>query len=92
MADSSSSDVVRVFAISDIHSDAYENKRWLSGLSDSAFRRDVLLVVGDVSESLSELVSLVTILESAAIVANAHSQRHAHIVAGGTDFQTEEQS
>jgi len=41
---------VRVFAVSDIHIDYPENRRWLSSLSRDEYRQDVLILAGDVSD------------------------------------------
>jgi predicted phosphodiesterase len=43
---------VRVFAISDIHVDYDVNARWLAQLSKHEYRDDVLILAGDVSDSL----------------------------------------
>ena len=43
---------MRIFAISDIHVDYEMNARWLAGLSMSEYREDVLILAGDVSDSL----------------------------------------
>lgn len=41
-----------VYACSDIHTDHEENMAWVRALDDGRFRSDVLLVAGDVSNSL----------------------------------------
>ena len=41
---------MRVFATSDLHTDYKENLRWLTELSDTAYRDDNLIVAGDVSD------------------------------------------
>jgi predicted phosphodiesterase len=46
---------MRVFALSDIHTDHEHNKRWVAELSHSDYRQDVLILAGDVSDSLSRL-------------------------------------
>jgi predicted phosphodiesterase len=43
---------VRIFATSDLHVDFAVNARWLDGLSTFDYRDDVLIVAGDVSDSL----------------------------------------
>jgi len=43
---------MRVFAVSDLHLEYDENTRWLQGLSMSDYRNDILILAGDVSESL----------------------------------------
>lgn len=44
---------MRVFAVSDIHVDFEENKRWVSGLSKFDYKEDILILAGDVSENKS---------------------------------------
>lgn len=46
---------MRVFAVSDIHIDHPGNRRWLENLSQADFRQDVLILAGDVSDSLALL-------------------------------------
>lgn len=46
---------MRIFAISDIHVDYEVNARWLADLSTSEYRDDVLILAGDVSDSLVRL-------------------------------------
>jgi predicted phosphodiesterase len=46
---------MRVFALSDIHTDHENNRRWVASLSHSDYREDVLILAGDVSDSLSQL-------------------------------------
>jgi len=46
---------VRIFAISDVHVDYEVNARWLGDLSRSEFRDDVLILAGDVSDSIARL-------------------------------------
>jgi len=41
---------VRVFAISDIHLDYEENRRWLHNLSRVDYRADILILAGDISD------------------------------------------
>ena len=48
---------MRVFAVSDVHLDYDENARWLSGLSTSDYREDILILAGDASDSLDLLDS-----------------------------------
>ena len=42
----------RIFALSDIHTDFPENAEWLSQLSQQDYRDDVLILAGDVADSL----------------------------------------
>jgi predicted phosphodiesterase len=46
---------MRVFALSDIHSDHEHNRRWVAQLSHSDYRADLLILAGDVADSLSRL-------------------------------------
>lgn len=46
---------MRIFAISDVHVDYEVNARWLADLSKGEYREDVLIVAGDVSDSLVRL-------------------------------------
>lgn len=46
---------MRVFAISDLHADYPENRRWLDHLSRQDFQQDVLIVAGDISDELGLL-------------------------------------
>jgi Icc-related predicted phosphoesterase len=48
---------MRVFALSDIHVDFDANARWVEGLSRSDYRDDVLVLAGDVSDSLALLAN-----------------------------------
>lgn len=43
---------MRIFALSDIHIDYAINKRWVANLSSSDYKDDVLILSGDVSDSL----------------------------------------
>jgi predicted phosphodiesterase len=43
---------MRVFALSDIHIDYNVNARWIAALSTSEYRDDLLILAGDVSDSL----------------------------------------
>jgi predicted phosphodiesterase len=46
---------MRVFALSDVHVDYEANVRWVAGLSDVDYLDDVLILAGDVSDSLVKL-------------------------------------
>jgi predicted phosphodiesterase len=46
---------MRVFALSDIHVDYEVNRQWLEQLSHSDYRDDLLILAGDVSDSLQRL-------------------------------------
>lgn len=53
---------MRIFAISDIHVDYEVNARWLADLSRSEYREDVLILAGDVSDSLERVGWALSIL------------------------------
>lgn len=46
---------MRLFAISDLHVDFELNRRWVQQLSLSEYQNDLLILAGDVSDSLSRL-------------------------------------
>jgi predicted phosphodiesterase len=46
---------MRVFAVSDIHIDYEANARWVAALSAADYRDDVLILAGDVTDSLRQL-------------------------------------
>eukprot|EP00931_Biecheleriopsis_adriatica_P070045 TRINITY_DN43842_c0_g1_i1.p1 TRINITY_DN43842_c0_g1~~TRINITY_DN43842_c0_g1_i1.p1 ORF type:complete len:386 (+),score=69.12 TRINITY_DN43842_c0_g1_i1:36-1193(+) len=46
---------VRLWAVSDIHTDVDENFVWIRGLSATEYRDDVLILAGDVSDSVERL-------------------------------------
>lgn len=46
---------MRVFALSDIHVDYDVNARWVQSLSQSDYQDDVLILAGDVSDSIQRL-------------------------------------
>lgn len=46
---------MRVFAVSDLHIDYEPNARWVESLSTADYRDDVLIVAGDVTDSLDRL-------------------------------------
>lgn len=48
-------DLVKIYAVSDIHLDFNENQQWFYNLSPFAYQNDVLILAGDVIHSLPEL-------------------------------------
>ncbi len=54
--------ISRVFAISDLHVDYIDNMQWLNNLSRTAYRDDVLIVAGDISDDPVRLRSTFEIL------------------------------
>ncbi len=55
---------MRIFALSDIHVDFEDNAIWVSSLSAQDFREDLLILAGDVSESLALLARSLELLAS----------------------------
>eukprot|EP00249_Psilotum_nudum_P005849 c19277_g2_i4 orf=64-945(-) len=55
---------MRVYAVSDLHTDYPENLEWLRRLSSSAYIQDTLIVAGDVAEKLETFVTTMTILRN----------------------------
>jgi predicted phosphodiesterase len=53
---------MRVFALSDIHIDYPENARWIADLSMTDYQDDVLILAGDVTDTLSLLEWCLTTL------------------------------
>jgi hypothetical protein len=47
---------LRVFAISDIHIDYNENKKWLYDLSRSDYIEDILILAGDITSKMSSII------------------------------------
>ncbi|GLJ40749.1 hypothetical protein SUGI_0842560 [Cryptomeria japonica] len=54
---------VKVFIISDLHTDYPENMAWIQGLSTVAYKRDVLIVAGDVAEKFENFILTMTALK-----------------------------
>ena len=55
---------MRIFAVSDLHVDYESNARWVEQLSAADHQGDVLIVAGDVSDSLARLDRCLTTLAS----------------------------
>jgi predicted phosphodiesterase len=53
---------MRVFATSDLHVDYEENQKWVVAISRQDFRNDILVVAGDVSDSLDAIAVTLTAL------------------------------
>ncbi|MCY6381221.1 metallophosphoesterase [Hoeflea prorocentri] len=53
---------MRIFATSDLHVDYRENGRWVSDLSTTDFTDDVLILAGDISDSLERIERTLTAL------------------------------
>ncbi|XP_038046124.1 uncharacterized protein LOC119720510 isoform X2 [Patiria miniata] len=56
--------MARIFAISDIHVDHLVNKEWIQGLDCARYTNDVLLLAGDVTDSLDLLKSTLESLKA----------------------------
>ncbi|KAL3512964.1 hypothetical protein ACH5RR_025681 [Cinchona calisaya] len=54
---------LRVFVVSDLHTDYSENMTWVRGLSRERHRNDVLLVAGDVAETYNNFVLTMSLLK-----------------------------
>ena len=46
---------MRIFAISDLHVDYAENRRWVTQLSTWEYQQDVLICAGDVAHAISDI-------------------------------------
>eukprot|EP00042_Codosiga_hollandica_P039276 m.327533 g.327533 ORF g.327533 m.327533 type:complete len:360 (-) comp55582_c0_seq8:4627-5706(-) len=55
---------MRVFAVSDLHTDFEANLLWVQRLSDTAFQGDIILVDGDVSHRISVLRTTLLLLRA----------------------------
>ncbi|XP_044465450.1 acyl-carrier-protein phosphodiesterase PptH-like isoform X2 [Mangifera indica] len=54
---------LRVFVISDLHTDYSENMRWVKSLSPKRHKKDVLIVAGDVAETFNNFILTVSLLK-----------------------------
>ncbi|XP_030472415.2 LOW QUALITY PROTEIN: uncharacterized protein LOC115690261 [Syzygium oleosum] len=54
---------LRVFVLSDLHTDYSENMKWVECLSTLKHKRDVLLVAGDVAETYNNFVLTMSLLK-----------------------------
>jgi predicted phosphodiesterase len=46
---------LRIFALSDIHIDYEENRKWSSGLSTNDYKKDILILAGDITDRFSSI-------------------------------------
>lgn len=62
---STSGDAVglRVFVLSDLHTDYAENMKWVKSISTMRHKKDVLLVAGDVAETYENFVLTMSLLK-----------------------------
>ena len=54
---------MRLFAISDLHTDMATNLAWVASLDESRWQQDALIVAGDVSENISILKATLALLK-----------------------------
>ncbi|KAK2989513.1 hypothetical protein RJ640_005405 [Escallonia rubra] len=54
---------LRLFVLSDLHTDYSENMTWVKSLSTTRHKKDVLLVAGDVAETCTKFVQTMSILK-----------------------------
>ncbi|KAK3027619.1 hypothetical protein RJ639_042372 [Escallonia herrerae] len=54
---------LRLFVLSDLHTDYPENMTWVKSLSTTRHKKDVLLVAGDVAETCKNFVQTMSILK-----------------------------
>lgn len=69
---------MRIFAVSDIHVDYEENAQWVASLSFEEYTEDVLILAGDVSDSIARL--------SACFQQLTRKFRHVFFVPGNHDL------
>src|SRR5436305_10186497 len=55
---------MRVFAISDLHTDFADNWKALQQLSRQSYQHDVVLVAGDIADSLSVIAKTLSLLRA----------------------------
>jgi predicted phosphodiesterase len=53
---------MRVFAVSDLHVDYEPNRQWVAGLSRQDYKDDILILAGDLSDSLGHIEESLTAL------------------------------
>ncbi|MEM6462116.1 MAG: metallophosphoesterase [Pseudomonadota bacterium] len=51
---------MRIFTISDLHVDYRQNAEWVEGLSRADFTDDILILAGDISDSLERIARTIT--------------------------------
>lgn len=54
---------LRVFVLSDLHTDYADNMKWATCLSTVRYKNDVLLVAGDVAETYNNFFSTMSLLK-----------------------------
>eukprot|EP01018_Ginkgo_biloba_P022372 Gb_06747 [translate_table: standard] len=58
-----SSSGMKVYALSDLHTDYPENMAWVKRLSTTAYKTDILIIAGDVAEKFENFVSTMSVLK-----------------------------
>ncbi len=54
---------MRVFAVSDVHIDYIENRKWLFGISGNDFKDDILILAGDITNNISVTIKALVYLK-----------------------------
>lgn len=54
---------IRVFVVSDLHTEYVENMKWVEVLSTARYKNDVLLVAGDVAETYKNFILTMSMLK-----------------------------
>ncbi|KAM5570206.1 acyl-carrier-protein phosphodiesterase PptH [Rosa sericea] len=57
-------DGLRVFVLSDLHTDYTENMKWIKNLSSVRYKNDILIVAGDVSETYKNFIMTMSLLKN----------------------------
>ena len=55
---------MRIFTISDIHVDFQENQDWINALSESEYKKDILILAGDICHNLDRLQEILLQIHS----------------------------
>lgn len=55
---------LRVFVLSDLHTDYTENMKWVKDLSSVRYKNDILIVAGDVSETYKNFIMTMSLLKN----------------------------
>lgn len=69
---------MRIYVVSDLHTDYPENLEWVKGMPVDVFRQDTLIVAGDVAEKLETFETTMTLLKE--------RFRHVFFVPGNHDL------
>ncbi|CAJ1368180.1 unnamed protein product [Effrenium voratum] len=82
-APSAAADAVRLWSISDVHTDIEDNLAWVDAISDTAYTNDALIVAGDVSDRMDVLERTLSTLQ--------RKFREVFFVPGNHDLWAEEE-